>query len=203
MIFDPARVARKRSGNGLIARMAHATSVPSIAASRKNAIYLTSVEGRKPQVSLILTKVLYMAQTNDSIPLLLSKYRTIAVVGLSPKSSRPSHEVAEYMQAHGYRIIPVNPNHVGTHILGEYCYATLAAAAAALAQDNVKIEIVDCFRKSEAIAPIADEAIAIGAKVLWMQLGVVNREAEAAARAAGLDVVMDHCIKIEHMRAGA
>lgn len=133
----------------------------------------------------------------------LARYRNIAVVGLSPRVDRASHEVAQYMQAHGYRIIPINPTIAGETLLGETCYATLTEAAAALAKDNIDIEIVDCFRKSEEIGPIADEAIRIAANCLWMQLGVVNAEAAARAESAGLIVVMDHCIKLEHMRAAA
>jgi predicted CoA-binding protein len=129
----------------------------------------------------------------------LARYRTIAMVGLSPRADRPSNEVARYMQSQGYRIIPVNPAIAGQTLLGETCYATLTEAATALAKDNVDIEIVDCFRKSEEIGPVADEAIAIGANCLWMQLGVVNPEAAARAERAGLIVVMDRCIKIDHM----
>ena len=136
----------------------------------------------------------------ENIPDLLVRYRTVAVVGLSIKPDRPSHEVARYMQMHGYRIVPVNPTYAGTTILDVYCYASLAQAAAALAKDGHHIEIVDCFRNVEAIPPIADDAIAIGAKCLWMQLGIVNETAAANARRAGLAVVMDRCIKIEHAR---
>ncbi len=142
-----------------------------------------------------------MNQDTDSIPTQLKTWRTIAVVGLSNKPNRASHEVAQYMQRHGYRIVPVNPSYAGNRILNEICHASLTEAAAALAKENIKIDIVDCFRRSDAILPIAEEAIAIGAKCLWMQLGVVNQEAAAKARAAGLKVVMDHCIKIEHMHA--
>ena len=141
-----------------------------------------------------------MSHATDFIPALLKLSRTIAVVGLSEKTSRPSHEVARYLQEKGYRVIPVNPTYAGTHILGEYCYESLRAAAAALGKENVKIDIVDCFRKSEAIPPIADEAIVIGTRCLWMQLGVINEEAAAKARANGIEVVMDRCIKIEHMQ---
>lgn len=122
---------------------------------------------------------------------------TIAVVGLSANTSRPSFDVARAMQAYGYRIIPVNPILAGTSILGEHCYATLAEAATALQTDGIGIDIVNCFRKSADIMPIADAAIAIGARVLWMQMGVVNEAAAASARAAGLQVVMDRCIKID------
>lgn len=129
--------------------------------------------------------------TNDITALLTSSH-TIAVVGLSAKPDRPSHGVAAYLQQHGYRIIPVNPTYAGTQILGQYCYSGLKEAAAA-----AKIDIVDCFRKSEHIAPIVDDAIAIGARCMWMQLGVIGHVA-ARAQAAGLTVVMDKCIKIEH-----
>jgi uncharacterized protein len=122
----------------------------------------------------------------------------IAIVGLSPKPDRPSFGVARYMQEHGYRIVPVNPMHVGAHILGEPCYANLYEAAKALTGENQKIDIVDCFRKSEDIPPIVGEAIMIDARCIWMQLGIVNEPAAAKARAAGLQVEMDSCIKIEH-----
>src|SRR4051794_20974013 len=134
-----------------------------------------------------------MSEDTDATLQLLSDSHVIAVVGLSANVHRPSHEVAAYMQAHGYRIIPVNPAYAGTRILGEYCHATLTEAAAALAKENLKMDIVDCFRRPDAIVPIADEAIAIGARCLWMQLGVVNEPAAAKAKAAGLMVVMDRC----------
>ncbi|HZW13651.1 MAG TPA: CoA-binding protein [Noviherbaspirillum sp.] len=139
-----------------------------------------------------------MIQKEKSIPDILADSRTIAVVGLSSHRDRPSHEVAEYMQHHGYRIVPVNPTYAGTHILGEHCYATLTLAAAALAETGSSIDIVDCFRKSEYIMPVVEEAIAINARCVWMQLGVVDHAAAETARAAGLAVVMDKCIKIEH-----
>ncbi len=129
---------------------------------------------------------------------LLGTCRTVAVVGLSPQWHRPSYFAAKYMQAHGYRIVPVNPS--ATEILGEPCHASVTAAAAALAARGEKIDMVDCFRRSEDIPPIAQEAIAIGARCLWLQLGVVNEAAAASARAAGLAVVMDRCVKIEHAR---
>ncbi|MBB6561444.1 putative CoA-binding protein [Acidovorax soli] len=124
---------------------------------------------------------------------ILGTCRTIAVVGLSPQWHRPSFFAAKYMQAHGYRIVPVNP--MASEILGERSYPSVTAAAA-----DHRIDMVDCFRKSEDIPPLAEEAIAIGAKCLWLQLGVVNEEAAARARAAGLAVVMDRCVKIEHAR---
>lgn len=131
----------------------------------------------------------------------IARYRTVAVVGLSPRPDRHSHEVAQYLQSHGYRIVPVNPTAAGQTILGETCYPTLTEAAAALAKEGIDIEIVDCFRKSEDIGPIADEAIAIGANCLWMQLDIINEDAAARAGKAGLIVVMDRCLKIDHMRA--
>lgn len=141
-----------------------------------------------------------MTYAASLIPDLLQRGRIIAVVGLSNKIDRPSHEVAQYLQRNGYRIIPVNPTYAGAHILGERCYPSLNDAAEALAKENLMIDIVDCFRKSDAIPPIVDQAIAIEAKCVWMQLGVVNEQAATKAHAAGLDVVMDRCIKIEHMQ---
>ena len=122
---------------------------------------------------------------------ILSQNRVIAVVGLSADWFRPSYFAAKYMQEHGYTVIPVNPKY--REILGAKCYASLRDIP-------VKVDIVDCFRKTEDIMPIADAAIAIGAKVLWQQLGVKNEAAAAKARAAGLDAVMDRCVKIEHGR---
>jgi predicted CoA-binding protein len=128
---------------------------------------------------------------------ILEDARTIAVVGLSPKPERASHEVAAFLQSHGYRIVPVNPTCAGQQILGEPVYATLRDAATALGAEGVRIDVVDCFRKSEDIAPIARDAIAIRAGCLWMQLGIENQAAADMASAAGLDVVMNHCMKIE------
>jgi predicted CoA-binding protein len=141
-----------------------------------------------------------MTHASDPIAAILADCRTIAVVGLSADPTRPSHGVSRYMQANGYRIIPVNPTYAGADILGEHCYATLTQAKAALGQSGVSIDLVDCFRRSEHIMPIVDEAIAIGARHLWMQLGIINEGAAIKARNAGLTVVMDLCIKIEHMR---
>jgi hypothetical protein len=137
--------------------------------------------------------------SSDVVSQILASSRIIAVVGLSAKLNRASHGVARYMQEHGYRIIPVNPSYAGTRILGEHCHASLSEAAKALNKDNLKIDLVNCFRQPEAISPIAEEAIAIGAHYLWMQLGIVNEEAARKAESAGLKVVMDRCIKIEHM----
>ena len=136
--------------------------------------------------------------TISALRRILGGNRTIAVVGLSPQWHRPSFFAAKYMQAHGYRMVPVNPT--AADILGEPCYPTLTAAAEALALRGVQIDMVDCFRKTEDIGPLADEAIDIGAQCLWQQIGVVNEEAAARARAAGLDTVMDRCVKIEHAR---
>lgn len=122
---------------------------------------------------------------------ILMDNRVIAVVGLSASWNRPSYFAAKYMLEHGYTIIPVNPGQ--SEILGQKCYASLADIPC-------KVDIVDCFRKSGEIPPLADQAIAIGAKVLWLQLGVINQDAAQRAVAAGLDVVMDRCVKIEHAR---
>lgn len=132
---------------------------------------------------------------------ILQNCRTIAVVGLSPKPERDSHHVAEYLQQQGYRIVPINP--MATDILGERCWPTLSEAAQHLG--DVRIDLVDVFRNSADVAPIADEAIAIGAQALWLQLGVQDDAACARARAAGLQVVQNHCTLVEHqklLRAG-
>ena len=122
---------------------------------------------------------------------ILTQRRTIAVVGLSAQWHRPSYFAAKYMQDHGYRIIPVNPNY--SEVLGQRCYPGLTDIPE-------QVGIVDCFRKASEMVPIARDAVAIGAKVLWMQLGIRNDEAAGIAVDAGLDVVMDHCVKIEYAR---
>jgi predicted CoA-binding protein len=122
---------------------------------------------------------------------ILKTSRVIAVVGLSADWFRPSYFAAKYMMEHGYRIVPVNPRY--REILGQKCYPSLRDIPE-------KVDLVDCFRKTGDIGPIADDAIAIGAKVLWQQIGVINEAAAAKAHAAGLDVVMDRCVKIEHAR---
>ena len=124
---------------------------------------------------------------------ILTGCHTIAVVGLSPNPQRASFDVARYMQANGYRIVPVNPNAGVEHILGEKVYASLLDAS-----QTEKIDLVNCFRNSDAIAPIVDEAIAIYAKAVWMQLGVAHAGAASKAKSAGLKVVQDHCLKIDH-----
>jgi predicted CoA-binding protein len=122
---------------------------------------------------------------------ILRENHVIAVVGLSGDWYRPSYFAAKYMQEHGYHVIPVNPKY--GEILGRKCYKSLREV-------REKIDIVDVFRKTQDVMPIAEEAIAIGAKVLWQQLGVKNEAAAAKARAAGLDAVVDRCVKIEHGR---
>jgi uncharacterized protein len=122
---------------------------------------------------------------------ILKNYKNIAVVGLSPNPYRPSHFVAIYMQAEGYNLIPVNP--AATEIMGRKCYPSLGDIPE-------PVDIVDVFRKPSDVPPLVDDAIAIGAKVLWLQLGVIHEEAARRAQAAGLQVVMDKCIKIEHAR---
>jgi predicted CoA-binding protein len=132
-----------------------------------------------------------MADDIATLRRILRTSRTIAVVGLSADWFRPSYFAAKYMQEHGYRIVPVNPRYEA--VLGERCHATLATI-------EVPVDIVDVFRKTEDVLPIAEQAIAIGAKCLWQQIGVKNEEAAALAAAAGLEVVMDRCVKIEHAR---
>lgn len=123
--------------------------------------------------------------------LILNKYKNIAMVGLSNNPFRPSHFAAIYMLANGYNVIPVNP--AATEILGRKCYPSLRDIPE-------KVDIVDVFRKPSDVPPLVDEAVAIGAKVFWMQLGVINEEAARKAVEAGLEVVMDRCVKIEHAR---
>lgn len=133
-----------------------------------------------------------------TIPQILRESKTIAIVGMSSKADRASNEVGAYLQRNGYRILPVNPSYAGQTILGEPVHASLQDAADALASSGQRIDIVDCFRKSEDIGPIAHEAIAVRAGCLWMQLDIENQAAADLARAAGLDVVMNRCIKVEH-----
>jgi uncharacterized protein len=130
-------------------------------------------------------------RSNDAIADILKNYKTIAVVGLSSNPRRPSFTVTQYMQSVCYRIIPVNPNE--TEVLGEKSYPRLEDIP-----KSQPIEIVDIFRRSENIPPVVDSAIAVGAKVIWMQQGIENQNAAAKARAAGLFVVEDACILIEH-----
>jgi uncharacterized protein len=132
-----------------------------------------------------------MHMTDNEIKTILEASHTIAIVGLSDKPDRDSYRVAEYLQTAGYRIIPVNP--AVASVLGERSYG-------AVTQIPEPVDVVDIFRKPEAVAPVVEEVIASGAKVVWMQLGVVNESAAEAARAAGLQVVMDRCMKVEHRR---
>ena len=126
----------------------------------------------------------------------LQQYRHIAIVGVSADPYRPSHFVAIYLQAEGYDIVLVNPRYAGQTILGKRVYATLSEAKEA----GEQIEIVDVFRKAQDVPPIVEEAIKIGAKVLWLQLGIRNDEAGKRAQEAGLHFVQDRCVKIEHAR---
>ena len=127
----------------------------------------------------------------ETLRRILGENQIIAVVGLSANWWRPSFFAAKYLQDHGYRIIPVNPNY--EEILGEPCFA-------ALEDISEPVDVVDVFQRSEVVAPIARSAVGIGARVLWLQLGVVNEEAASIATEGGLEVVMDHCMKIEHGR---
>ncbi|MGL4237973.1 CoA-binding protein [Tabrizicola sp.] len=125
---------------------------------------------------------------------ILTSVKTIALVGWSPKPDRPSHRVAAFLKARGYRVIPVNPGQAGQVALGETVVASLAEAG--------PVDMVDIFRRSEEAGAVADEAVALGAKVVWMQLGVVDEAAAERARAAGVQVVMDRCPAIEIPRLG-
>jgi len=132
-----------------------------------------------------------MADDIATLRRILRTSRTIAIVGLSAEWHRPSFFAAKYLQEHGYRVIPVNPRY--DKILAERCHPTLATI-------EIPVDIVDVFRRSEDVMPIAEEAIAIGAKCLWQQIGVRNEAAAALAASAGLEVVMNRCVKIEHGR---
>jgi uncharacterized protein len=127
----------------------------------------------------------------DPILQILRESKTIAVVGLSSNPQRPSYGVAAYLQSVGYRIIPVNPNE--TEVMGEKCYARLEDVPE-------RVDIVDVFRRSEDVPPVADAAIAVGAKVLWMQQGIANETAAETARAAGITVIEDACLLVEHKK---
>ena len=130
---------------------------------------------------------------DEDIAELLTNARTIAVIGASDRPSRPSYGVMRFLQEHGYRVIPVNPQITGEHVLGEFVWRELA-------QVGVPIDIVDIFRRPEAVEDAVEQAIFAGAKAVWMQLGVINHAAAERAESAGLKVVMDRCIKIELMR---
>jgi len=135
---------------------------------------------------------------DNVIARVLEQSKVIAVVGMSADPSRDSYQVARYLQDQGYRIIPVNPSYSGETILGERCHASLYDAADAVEAEGRRIDMVDCFRRADAMEAIADAAIDIGASCLWMQLGVINQVAADKALAAGLAVVMDRCTKVEH-----
>jgi hypothetical protein len=135
--------------------------------------------------------IIFAMDDINTLRRILRECRVLAVVGLSANWYRPSYFAAKYMMDHGYRVIPVNPQY--PEVLGQKCYPTLRAIPE-------KVDLVDVFRKTSEVLPIAEDAIAIGAKVLWQQLGVKNEQAAARARAAGLEAVMDRCVKIEHGR---
>jgi predicted CoA-binding protein len=130
---------------------------------------------------------------DEDIAELLTSARTIALVGASDRPDRASHGVMKALQDHGYRVLPVNPQITGEHVHGEFVWRELA-------QIGESIDIVDIFRRSDAAGEAVDQAIAIGAKAVWLQLGVIDEQAASRAEAAGLKVVMDHCIKIELAR---
>jgi predicted CoA-binding protein len=133
----------------------------------------------------------YQNPSDATIRAVLASPRTIAVVGCSPSADRDSHRIARLLQQKGHRVIPVNPGY--QEILGEICYSTLREVPGA-------VEMVDIFRRSEHVAPIVDEAIEMGAKIIWMQLGVIDEAAASKAQEAGLTVVMDRCPAIEYRR---
>ena len=132
---------------------------------------------------------------DEDIAQLLANTRTVAMIGASDRPSRPSYGVMKFLQDWGYRVFPVNPQITGEHVLGEFVWRECA-------QIGVPIDIVDIFRRPEAAAEAVDQAIFVGAKAVWMQIGVINEEAAARAETAGVQVVMDRCPKIEIMRLG-
>jgi len=138
-----------------------------------------------------LTSVINSMTDVAELRRILTENNSIAVVGLSANESRPSFFAAKYMQYHGYKIIPVNPRY--ETVLGETCYPDLESIP-------VPIDIVDVFQRSDRVMPTAESAVGIGAKTLWMQLGVINEEAAQLAKQAGMDVVMNRCVKIEYAR---
>ncbi len=130
---------------------------------------------------------------DEEIKDILRNFKTIAVIGISPKEDRPSYIVAYYLKSKGYRIIPVRPD--GDEILGEKIYRSLSEIP-----KEIKVEVVDIFRRSEDVPPVVEEAIQRGAKAIWMQEGVIHKEAGEKAEKAGLKVVMDRCMKKDHQR---
>jgi predicted CoA-binding protein len=136
-----------------------------------------------------------MLTRDEDIAQLLANARTIAVVGASDRPSRPSYGVMKFLQDHGYRVLPVNPQIAGEHVLGEFVWSELA-------QIGIPVDIVDIFRRPAAAGDAVDQAIFAGAKAVWMQIGVINEDAAERAEAAGLKVVMDRCTKLEILRLG-
>jgi predicted CoA-binding protein len=147
-------------------------------------------------MQILIAENLKQGFSDDPIADILKRYHTVAIVGLSSNPDRASNHVGEYIKSAGYRMIPVNPNE--REVFGEKSYADLESAAAAIAPQ--KIEIVDIFRRPENVPPVVDSAIAVGAKVIWMQLGIEHDQAAEKAVAAGLTVVMDACFFVEHKR---
>ena len=142
-------------------------------------------------IPVVIATIRTMTTDIPDLRRILAACHTIAVVGLSADRHKASYGVAAYLQRHGYRIVPVNPRY--EEVLGERCYASLA-------QIPHPVDMVNVFRRTQDVLPIAEQAIAIGAKCLWQQLGIRNQEADARVRAAGLDSVMDRCLKVEHAR---
>jgi len=132
-----------------------------------------------------------MTESDEFLREILRRCQTIAVVGISDKPDRPSHYVSAYMQAQGYRIVPVNPRF--QTVLGETCYPTLEDI-------GFKVDLVDVFRRTEDVLPVAHSAVAVGASCLWQQMGIANQQAHELAQAAGLQSVMNRCLKVEHAR---
>jgi predicted CoA-binding protein len=149
----------------------------------------------KSEASVMSNQASFMNPSWQQIDRILAESKTIAVIGLSDKEDRPSYMVSAAMQDAGYKIIPINP--ARTAILGEACYASLQEVP-----DDIKIDIVNVFRRSDQTLESAQQAVAVGAKVLWLQQGVHNEETASIALAGGLEVIMDRCIKVEHALRG-
>jgi predicted CoA-binding protein len=209
----PASLERVFAGAASVGRGARG-STPNKNAGAKYALGAPPKEARQlpinralaatlPTAAGITPRLMSSDALGDDLPALeyadsflkevLNDVRTIAMVGASSNWNRPSYFAMKYMQAKGYRVVPINPGSAGKIILGEHTYKDLEEMDAA----GIKVDMVDVFQRSDRVGPIADAAVAIGAKVLWMQLGVRNDKAAASAQAAGLKVVQDRCPKIE------
>jgi hypothetical protein len=167
----------------------------SLRIDRYSAPYYVGVNLNKKEIAMTENSVPDRETTDENLKDILKKARTVAVVGISHKEERDSHMVAKYLKTHGYKIIPVNPKYKDKEVLGEKCYASLNDIPG-------HVDIVDIFRNIEAIPGVVDQAVEIKAGCVWMQLGLSHEEAAKKARSAGLCVIENRCMKIEHSRLG-